>query len=129
MVFHQADFGTPYPKPTRLLLKSTQVLPACMRRGLPDFDSQGFYTGPLPRHPTARSMQASRTASFSTTGTEQWPSAFCEWVARCICSDFSATAGVGDHEAAPPSETATTDEEMGEGKIFRFGEDTLQRMT
>ena len=26
VVFHQADFGTPYPKPTRLLLKSTQVL-------------------------------------------------------------------------------------------------------
>ena len=116
VVFHQADFGTPYPKPTRLLLRTTQALPAGMRSGLPDFDSHGFYTGPLPRHPTARSMQPSPKAAFSTTGTERWPGAFCEWVARCICSDFGATAGVGDLEAAPPSETATTDEEVGEGK-------------
>ena len=66
VVFHQADFGTPYPKPTRLLLKSTQVLPACMRRGLPDFDSQGFLVTPrrgpcrpLGRHPSARLVRNS----------------------------------------------------------------------
>ena len=120
VVFHQADFGTPYPKPTRLLLRTRQALPAGMRSGLPNFDSQGFYTGPLPRHPTARPMQTSPKAGFSTSGTEKWPSAFCEWVARCIFSDFSATAGVGDLKAAPSSETETTDEEVGEERIFRF---------
>ena len=120
VVFHQADFGTPYPKPRRLLLRTRQALPAGMRSGLPNFDSQGFYTGPLPRHPTARPMQTSPKAGFSTSGTEKWPSAFCEWVARCIFSDFSATAGVGDLKAAPSSETETTDEEVGEERIFRF---------
>ena len=65
VVFHQADFGTPYPKPTRLLLRTRQALPAGMRSGLPNFDSQGFYTGPLPRHPTARPMQPLRRPALA----------------------------------------------------------------
>ena len=69
----------------------------------------------IPRHGPCRPLRRQASA-----GTEKWPSAFREWVARCIFSDFSATAGVGDLKAAPSSETEATDEEVGEDRIFRF---------
>ena len=40
VAFHQASFGVPYAKPTRLLL--------CIYEGLPSYDDQGYYKGPLP---------------------------------------------------------------------------------
>ena len=79
LVFHQADFGTPYPKPTRLLLATKQPPLDFMHSGLPVFDNDGFYKGPLPRHATAGRMAKRDGAPFATTGTEQWPSAFAFW--------------------------------------------------
>ncbi|CAE7761061.1 unnamed protein product [Symbiodinium sp. KB8] len=122
VAFHQADFGTPYPKPTRLLLATRQPLPDAMHRGLPSFDDLGFYKGPLPRHATAGRMKPRSGAAFATTGTEQWPSDFCKWVATSIFDDFlspASTAGVGDSQS---SETEASDDETPRtrGRVFRF---------
>ena len=47
--FHQSHFGTGYPKPTRLLLKTGLGFPDFVREGLPLFDDLGYYAGPLPK--------------------------------------------------------------------------------
>ena len=48
---YQEDFGTPYLKPTRLLLNLPQ-LDTLIVEGAATFDRAGFYTGPLqPRTP------------------------------------------------------------------------------
>ena len=46
--FHQSELGASYPKPTRLLLKTKIQLPRFCYLGEPSFDSQAYYTGPLP---------------------------------------------------------------------------------
>ena len=48
VAFHQASFGTPYAKPTRLLLHTSLPMPDCVYEGMPRYDSKGCYTGPLP---------------------------------------------------------------------------------
>ena len=48
VAFHQASFGTPYAKPTRLLLHTSLPMPDCVFEGVPRYDSKGCYTGPLP---------------------------------------------------------------------------------
>ena len=45
---HQSELGASYPKPTRLLLKTRIQRPTFWYLGAPSFDSQGYYTGPLP---------------------------------------------------------------------------------
>ena len=121
LVFHQADFGTPYPKPTRLLLATKQPPLDFMHSGLPVFDNDGFYKGPLPRHATAGRMAKRDGAPFATTGTEQWPSAFCKWIATTILDDFlnsASTADVGEPLDTEPESSGDSD---GAGdKIFRF---------
>ena len=46
VAFHQASFGVPYAKPTRLLLCTSLDMP--VYEGLPSYDDQGYYKGPLP---------------------------------------------------------------------------------
>ena len=48
VAFHQASFGTPYAKPTRLLLRTSLPMPDCVYEGVPCYDTKGCYTGPLP---------------------------------------------------------------------------------
>ena len=48
VVFHQASFGTPYAKPTRLFLRTSCELPSFVHEGAPTFDEKGSYWGPLP---------------------------------------------------------------------------------
>ena len=50
MAFHQASFGVPYTKPTRLLLCTSLDMPDFVYEGLPSYDDQGYYKGPLPLH-------------------------------------------------------------------------------
>ena len=79
--FYQSDFGTDYLKPTRLLLKSVDAETEVMFKGLPQFDDQGFYQGPLQRRQTEVRLIGQQAGKFCTSGTEQWPSSFCKWVA------------------------------------------------
>jgi hypothetical protein len=81
--FHQASFGTEYPKPTRILFRLSGRLDPRIHYGPPQFDSDGSYTGPLPRCETSTTTLARRSSdkTFRTTGTAAWPAALCEWIA------------------------------------------------
>ena len=46
VVFYQQDFGTPYLKPTRLLLKRFSTEHEAFYSGPAQFNEQGFYVGP-----------------------------------------------------------------------------------
>ena len=85
--FYQSDFGTAYLKPTRLFLKDFEMEKGTMAPGMPQFDDQGFYQGPLQRRQTEVQLIGQYGGKFTTAGTEQWPSAFCRWVAQKILSD------------------------------------------
>ena len=54
------------------------------RLGLPQFDDQGFYTGPLQKRSASKQLIGQQQSKFNTTGSEQWPSSFCKWVAQQI---------------------------------------------
>ena len=82
--FYQSDFGTAYLKPTRLFLKDFEMEKDTMAPGMPQFDDQGFYQGPLQRRQTEVQLIGQYGGKFTTAGTEQWPSAFCRWVAQKI---------------------------------------------
>ncbi|CAE8707868.1 unnamed protein product [Polarella glacialis] len=106
--FHQHSFGTDYPKPTRFLVKLGNESHPAFYDGLPQFDSAGNYTGPLPRCSGAsRSLVRKRgDAGFKTTGTADWPPQLCEWVAQEIISFHIGEAGAeisqaGDSSSAP----------------------------
>ena len=91
IAFHQLDFGTAYPKSTRMVLLNIpqHSLPVTMRPGPPVFNEQGFYAGPLER-PTCSQTLTRTTSAFATTGTEQWPPTLCKWVARLIVDRWHA---------------------------------------
>ena len=82
--FYQADFGTDYLKPTRLLLGGFSVLPEQLVAGQPCFDDQGFYVGPLAKRSAKRQLVGNVGSHFATKGSEQWPSKMCKWIATAI---------------------------------------------
>ena len=87
MVFHQASFGTPYAKPTRLLLHTPLDMPDFVYEGLPRYDDSGFYSGPLPSAQGCASMlQRQAKGVFKTTGSEQWPAQMCQWLSALLLS-------------------------------------------
>ena len=90
IAFYQQDFGTEYLKPTRLLLAHVSELPESFVQGPPTFDDQGFYTGPLRSRAAVRQLVGASGNAFATTGTEQWPSNFCKWVATMVLQQFLA---------------------------------------
>ena len=90
IAFYQQDFGTEYLKPTRLLLAHVSELPESFVQGPPTFDDQGFYTGPLRSRAAVRQLVGASGSAFATTGTEQWPSNFCKWVATMVLQQFLA---------------------------------------
>ena len=81
--FYQQDFGTEYLKPTRLLLKGFDMHDS-FAEGPPQFDEQGHYLGPLQKRQAAKQLIGQQNAKFNTTGSEQWPSDFCKWIAEQI---------------------------------------------
>ena len=82
----QNDFGMPYPKPTRLLLKLYGQLPKTFFLGRPTFDAAGVYTGPIPRSTTHTATLAKNCPSetFRTTGTAAWPPLLCQQLAKLV---------------------------------------------
>ena len=78
----QCDFGTPYVKPTRLLLKVFANKSPLFFEGLPSLDSMGFYQGPIPRSKGHTSLVRRRgDVGFRTTGTAAWPVELCKVLA------------------------------------------------
>eukprot|EP00435_Cladocopium_sp_Y103_P001483 s5030_g1.t1 len=82
--FYQQDFGTEYLKPTRLLMKDVADVHEALQMGIPHFDDMGFYQGPLQRRQAPIQLIGHSNGNFCTTGTEQWPSLFCKWVASSL---------------------------------------------
>ena len=117
--FYQQDFGTDYLKPTRLLLKNVEVDADLFKVGAPCFDSQGFYQGPLSKRPATVALIGQHAGRFTTAGTEQWPSAFCKWVAHKILTFWatrhSITAyGEGDKKCDGVTETTSVPKDLRE---------------
>ena len=112
VAFHQASFGTPYAKPTRLLLRTSLPMPDRVYEGAPCYDAKGYYTGPLPSARGHGAMfQRQATGAFRTSGSEQWPAKLCQWLSAMLVSTClhaaNAAVGEGDHassvETLPPS--------------------------
>ena len=75
----QSDFGMPYVKPTRLILKLRGHKIRDFYPGLPTFDERGFYLGPAPRTSTGSGLaRTSSDQGFRTTGTAAWPTQLCK---------------------------------------------------
>lgn len=83
----QIDFGSESAKPTRLLLRIYGDLHEEMYEGLPQFDHDGFYMGPLPRK-TGVPLIGRQNGQFKTAAAAEWPSPLCAWVAQQIVSSF-----------------------------------------
>ena len=108
VAFHQASFGTPYAKPTRLLLRTSLPMPDCVYEGVPCYDAKGCYTGPLPSAKGHGAMfQRQATGAFRTSGSEQWPAKLCQWLSAMLVSTclHAANAAVGEGDHAGPVET------------------------
>ena len=117
--FYQADFGTDYLKPTRLLLGGFSVLPEQLVAGQPCFDDQGFYVGPLAKRSAKRQLVGNVGSHFATTGSEQWPSKMCKWIATAILEKFSAlqTSAV----LADDGDLGTISDRQEQYKVFTAG--------
>ena len=83
---------TDYLKPTRLLLGGFTDFPAEFVLQEPSFDDQGYYAGPLKQRTSATQLVGWARRAFATTGSEQWPSLMCRWVAVAICTKFTDVA-------------------------------------
>ena len=91
--FRQGNLGASYPKPTRLLVKTSLGLPPFCKIGVPCFDDTGLYTGPLFMAKGMGSIRARQSAGpFKTSGTEKWPAKMCQWIAAC-CYTCSGLGG------------------------------------
>ena len=108
VAFHQASFGTPYAKPTRLLLRTSPPMPDFVYEGLPRYDPKGCYTGPLPSAQGRGAMfQRQARGAFKTSGSEQWPAKLCQWLSAMLVSTclHAANAAVGEGDHAEHAET------------------------
>ena len=92
----QVDFGAEYVKPTRLLLRTSCPLHPEMYPGLPCFDSEGWYSGPLPRK-TGQQLIGHDGTNFKTAASAAWPPQLCSWVADSILLTF-VNSGQGEGE-------------------------------
>ena len=87
VAFHQASFGVPFAKPTRLLLCTSLDMPDFVYEGLPSYDDQGYYKGPLPSaQGFGKTFQRQAKGAFKTAGSEQWPVAMCQWLSAMLLS-------------------------------------------
>ena len=98
---NQSDFGTPYAKPTRVFFRIHPDCPLDPRFlvGLPTYDEEGYYVGPLPRVSGLQSlMKTSGDVGFRNTGTAAWPDQLSETIADSLQQSWLLhIAGEGDN--------------------------------
>ena len=97
VVLAQVDFGSSSVKPTRLLLKADNLHPE-MYPGLPQFDAEGWYLGPLPKKSGAP-LIGHDGVNFATAKSAAWPPQLCEWVAQSIIFTFNNGDAEGEGDA------------------------------
>lgn len=113
VAINQCCWGTPWRKPTRLLATSA-VVKEWGSNEWPSFDEQGRYAGPLDRSCKCQvSTHLARTRSdepFKTTGTDAYPPALDEALAKAMISDLS-------HQTVSPPKVGQQGEasKMGQG--------------
>ena len=83
----QVDFGAESVKPTRLLMRTSGQLHPEMYEGLPHFDGEGWYLGPLPKK-AGKPLIGKQGGAFRTAEAAAWPSGLCSWVADQILAAF-----------------------------------------
>ena len=88
VVFAQSEFGTSSPKPTRFLMRIFTPLRPAMHEGPPEFDEQGWYSGPLPRQSGGAPLIGKENGVFKTAHSAAWPPALCKWTAEAILTSF-----------------------------------------
>ena len=87
---HQCSFGAPWCKPTRCL-GNFSALDDLGAHGLPHFDSEGKYTGPLVRcqHPPRYTWQRkNKHAEFPSKHTATYPEGLCKRLAQLLHQGF-----------------------------------------
>ena len=94
----QSDFGTDFPKPTRLLGR-LPGLDKGTATGWPKFDTDGWYVGPLAKHVgTSARLIGRQGAVFATAATAAWPPKLCDYLADLVahaCSEKGDIQEVG----------------------------------
>ena len=120
----QLDFGSPHTKPTRLLFRIQGQLHPAMYSGLPEFDEEGSYIGPLPRK-VGLPLIGKHGGQYRTAVAAEWPPDLCLWMAQQVLLSFqrtSATRGKQDEgqgrkrkREAEIFETPTKEAEPGQG--------------
>ena len=110
----QSDYGASYLKPTRILLRGTPE-GKLWYQGPPAFDTDGFYTGPLPRQDprggnlTTLARKAGESG-FRTSGTAAWPVGLCKWAAKSILLSLTSctASGIGASTYSSSAGSAST---------------------
>lgn len=117
----QLDFGSESVKPTRLLMRIMAELHQEMYEGMPQFDSEGFYKGPLPRK-VGVPLIGHNNGQFKTAAAAEWPAPLCHWVAEKIVSSFLQNSDKGT-EVRSTKRGGQGEEEQGQKKRGKLRED------
>ena len=118
----QCCWGTPWRKPTRLISSSSQVLSWGPNHG-PEFDTDGFYKGPLAKDCKCQVSQSlARTKSdtgFRTTGTDVYPPRLDQGIAEAIMAHLQFPS------SPLPTEGETSDK-LGKEEESRVADNSKQ---
>ena len=80
----QADFGAPYPKPTRFLGRML-TFDTVVNVGPPTHDGNGRYTGPIPKSSKpARKLGRTAADEFNTAKSAAYPPELCKAIAQAF---------------------------------------------
>ena len=105
VAFHQASFGVPYAKPTRLLLCTSLDMPDFVYEGLPSYDDQGYYKGPLLHRVSVRcsSIKLKGPSRLPVLNSGPWL-----WLSAMLLSSCLLPAKDAVGEGAPLRPTIST---------------------
>ena len=97
---HQCQFGALYPKPTRLLT-NVKVVDARCAFGLPKFDKNSRYTGPLSRncgHKHKHKLIGKTQESWNTSPSAAYPPQLCQFIVDLILDSCKHSPYGGGHK-------------------------------
>ena len=106
---NQAQYGTSYPKPTRLVgrLPGLELQAA---QGWPAFSAEGHYSGPLVKHQGHTTRLIGREGpDFITAATAAWPGQLCDYFANLVASTLAhGSANLEAKQTPEKAQSATT---------------------
>ena len=98
---HQCQFGALYPKPTRLLTNAAVDDSRC-HFGLPKFDRNSGYIGPLSRscgHHHQHKLIGKTQEKWNTGRSAAYPEKLCRFIVQLILDSCSHSPGGGGQES------------------------------